>query len=34
METSLNEASRAKLMNYWLKIAVKVIFEQGKSTIR
>jgi len=28
------EESRAKLVNYWLKIAVKVIFEQRKLTIR
>jgi len=28
------EESRAKLINYWLKTAVKVVFEQRKSTIR
>jgi hypothetical protein len=33
-KTSLMEESRAKLINYWLKTAVKVLFEQRKSTIR
>jgi len=28
------EESRAKLINYWPKTGVKVMFEQTKSTIR
>jgi hypothetical protein len=28
------EENRMKLINYWLKTAVKVVFEQRKSTIR
>jgi len=28
------EESRARLINYWLKTAVKVVFEQRKSTIK
>lgn len=28
------EENRMKLINYWLKTTVKVIFEQRKSTIR
>ncbi len=28
------EEGRARLINYWLKTTVKVVFEQRKSTIR